>query len=70
MAQDNKSPNIAVDVQTMIDESSITLSSDFEHMESVLSTLIEDAEQEPQDPPLSEELRHAIINMEDNEDVR
>jgi hypothetical protein len=59
-----------VDVLAMVDGSNTTLSSDFEHMGSILSTLTDDLKQEPLDPPLSEELRHAIINMEDNHYVR
>lgn len=49
---------------------SISHVNDFEHVESVLSTLIEDSPDDTQDiMPLSHELRQAITNMEDIDDV-
>lgn len=49
---------------------SVSHVNDFEHVESVLSSLIEDSPDDSQDiMPLSHELRQAITNMEDIEDV-
>jgi hypothetical protein len=59
-----------VDVQTENKISTDIPLSNFEHMESMLSTMIEDAEQEPLDPVLFDDLQQTIISMEDNQGVR
>lgn len=49
---------------------SVSHVNDFEHVESALSSLIEDSPDDTQDiMPLSHELRQAITSMEDIEDV-
>nr|XP_022338041.1 uncharacterized protein LOC111133713 [Crassostrea virginica] len=67
---DNHSQNESSNFQTFISEASIGHVGDFEHVESMLSTLIEDSQDDSQNiMPLSHELRQAITNMEDIEDV-
>ena len=67
---DNHSQNESPNFQTFISEASIGHVGDFEHVESMLSTLIEDSQDDSQNiMPLSHELRQAITNMEDIEDV-
>ncbi|XP_061197870.1 uncharacterized protein LOC133205982 [Saccostrea echinata] len=57
-------------VQSLLAGQSYSPVTEFEHVESVLSTLIEDSHGDSQEiMPLSHELRQAITNMEDIEDV-
>lgn len=58
--------------QALIKDTNDTFSNEFEQIESGFSTAIEfeNSEQEFHGSPLSEELNHAIINMEHLNDVR
>ncbi|XP_048749433.2 transcription factor EC-like [Ostrea edulis] len=58
-------------IQALIKESKNTFSNEFERKEPGFTTLteFENPEQESHDPPLSGECHHAIINMEDLNDV-
>ncbi|XP_061197931.1 uncharacterized protein LOC133206039 [Saccostrea echinata] len=68
---DHNQTNTSIfEIQT--EEPNISQANNFEHIEAMFSTLIEDSQDNYQhlhDLPLSEELRHAITNMEDIDDV-
>lgn len=58
--------------EALFKKSQSTFSNEFEQIESGFSTPIEfeNLDQESDDPPLSEELHHAIVNMENLNGVR
>lgn len=67
ITQDHKTQS---NFHSFLSNVSVSHVNDFEHVESVLSSLIEDSPDDSQDiMPLSHELRQAITNMEDIEDV-
>lgn len=56
--------------QACLEDSSFSTADDFEHVEAMFSTLMENPQHDSQETiPLSNELRRAITNMEDIDDV-